>query len=155
MVANDDDVVCPPCGSGHGLAPPGEPASLRVHVPGGSIRFYFHDGRFEATCGNDAHRSVDGVPCRLTRSSFGEPDGDSPNGRPMGTLAAWCSHAFQPGFDRADHRSPFFTMGLSIDERENGRARVREASNGIGMLSKERPQRAGEPSEPRVVPMGW
>ena len=66
-----------------------EAASVGVDLPNGSIRFYFADKRFEATCMSDNHKTKDGTRCRLTRMGFIKKDMNPENGRPIGTLAAW------------------------------------------------------------------
>ena len=88
LLANLDDEVADAVAA-HEEENEEEGKSVGVNLPGGSIRFYYKDKRFEATCMNDAHKTRDGTRCRLTRVGCINPDMSSENGRPIGTLAAW------------------------------------------------------------------
>lgn len=154
LLANDDDFVPDgdpsPLFAAAGAA--AEERSMLVPVPGGETRYYHADGRFQATCHNVNHRTTDGTPCRLTRTSIGV-DG-SANGRPIGLLAAWCADGMVKR-EREDHRNVFYICGFARDKRCRGREVVRSQPRGPEMMRKERPQRADEPEEPMDVPMGW
>ena len=131
----------------------GGPASILVDVPGGKLRYFFSDGRFEATCGNDNHKTAGGVPCRLTRTSCAAGD-DLANGRPVGTLAAWLAQSLDVP-SREEHRCPFAIQPLPRGAREVARETVAASVNGPALMAHERPRYEGEPDEATEVPMGW
>ena len=134
-------------------AGPGGPASISVRVPGGIIRFFFADSRFEAVCSNGNHLTAAGSECRLTRTAHAS-DTEPACGRPLGLLVAWLSQAFDKA-TRDEHRCPFNICSISLRDRQDGRRVLEGSPAGLRMLEQERERRDGEPEEPADVPMGW
>ena len=129
-------------------------ASIIVHVPGGHIRYYYADGRFEATCERKDHMTCEGSACRLTRIALCGDLADEAAGRPLGTLVDWLAlgHTWD---DRDDHRDPFFIACLEYKDRVESRNYLKRIHNGIDMLNCERKLRPSENEELLSVPMRW
>lgn len=155
LLANIDDDAADAAEATSGAASSGEPASILLDFGGDCrIRYFFLDNRFEATCGNPAHVSAQGTPCRLTRTAIGDGEGLGPNGRPLGSMAEWLMDSFVIS-TREEHRNPFYIMSLPLEGRQRRREQIKTMVCGEEILAKERKQRPGEPEEPLMVPMGW
>lgn len=139
-----------------GVPPPPQPVELgaagmrrnkgeaTVVFRWGKITFYASKGVFEATCRNPEHGK-----CVLTRTHKGKPPsapGRFPKGgRPLGLLAAWMEKGGVGS--KEEHWAPN-VLKPTLAMRRAGREYIRLASNGIALLSKERPLAEGEPDEP-------
>ena len=162
LLANVDDgitdTICAGCGVFDTSAVEhSTEASIVMYVPGGHVRYYDSDKRFEATCYNRAHWTDEGRPCRVTRTGLGGAsvgEGDAPNGRPLGTLVAWLADG-EHLLDRIQHRNVFYIASLGIGKRKAARDLVREHPEGENIFRDERKQRIGEEEEPSSFPMGY
>ena len=124
-------------------------ADAEVVWPGiGRIAFYAHDQRFEATC--VVHKD-----CHLTKTANAakRTTGNESQGRCAGTLSAWLWQNQPPhAVGQGTHNSQAQKRNIPLKDREQGRDRVRVAPGGALLLSKERPQKPGEPEEPLRCP---
>ena len=119
---------------------------------GGSLRFYFADGRFEASCPNLLHMLGD-HKCRLTRTCHGNGDNEEA-GRPVGLMIAWLLDAFSD-VDGETHRSVWKLLTYNLSDRRAAREIVTGLGGGADLLAKEREPREGEPEEPLHAPMAY
>jgi hypothetical protein len=129
--------------------PGAEQGQVVIYGTNGKITFYPSDKRFEAVC--RVHQIAGDRLCRLTRSGLANPR-RSTQGRPLGLMLAWLEDPEHMPLERDEHVKPLhvktaYAHGL----RSLHRGRIAGMLNGTLMLSKERPQRPDEASEPEGV----
>ena len=118
-----------------------ERAECSAEVPGGRITYY-RQGFFSAQCTAGHHGR-----CVLTRSA--QPGRKRAQGRPLGLMMYWLSRG--EGFaTRADHWNK--DHWPTHEERSACRRQLAQLPGGQDLLDQERPQEAGEASEPDQAP---
>ena len=138
----------------HRPAPAGD-GSVECEVYGGTLKFYFHDERFEATCDNVNHVTPGGRKCRLTRNlpAIGSADAAT-RGRCIGLFGKFLQISFDQRFTTgAMHRSNFWMRAISKHDREICRKEVKSNSPSGDVVSMCERDKAnpGDDSEPENV----
>ena len=128
-------------------------ADVAVKVTGGIIRWYSNKQIFTADCTNHdgCVKTRTSIQAKAMTTSANPSANTAAKGRPVGYLSAWlasgCHHACT---DKATHWTPLHEP--TWQQRDEARAAVAALPDGEQLLSKERPRRAGEDSEPAGMP---
>ena len=119
------------------------PHAGRLEVPGGIIKFYASDGRFEATCLNPSHGN-----CILSRFNRKR---SKMAGRPVGFMAAWLSVSVMCE-DKEEHWEMVDEVEGHIAVRQEHRNSVADLEGGVALLQCERDSEAlGIRAEPATA----
>jgi hypothetical protein len=128
-------------------------ADVVVNVTGGVIRWYRNKQQFTAECTkhDSCVKTRTSLEAKAMTTAANPTANTAAKGRPVGYLAAWlasgCHHACT---DKDLHWSPPYEP--TWQQRKDARAAVAALPEGEQLLSKERPQRAGEEPEPAGMP---
>lgn len=131
--------------------PPPVAEQVTVEMDIGSITYYTHDRRFQATCPCGDHE-VRGMACRLTRYEKGNTV-NLAKGRPIGLHTAWLELQQELQFaSGSEHTHPFVVAILGKTLRIEGPDSFSTYPHANVLLCRERPRRVGEGVEPDGLP---
>ena len=115
------------------------PPAARLELPGGTIKYYATDGRFEAACCNPTHGS-----CVLSRNNRHR---SRMGGRPCGFMAAWLA-AGAAYEDKETHWQAIQEIEDDLASRTAAREEIVGMDGGLALLAGERASAEGIRSEP-------